>query len=105
MTARDVRTFPDLPIAGMVGNKEAVYITLDYEFEDYTIHVEHVFAWRDSETGNEYIPGDLAIVVDEEVRRFAAVIEQYRADVEARNTNVREFSFRLPHPPAVQVSA
>jgi len=96
MIARNIRVFPDLPIAGIQSSKEAVFTTLDYEFAEYVIHVENVFAWRDVETGEEYIPGDLAITIDNEVQRFAKLITEYRKQQGAQQANVREFSFRLP---------
>lgn len=105
MVMREVRIFPDAPIAGMKGNKEAVYVTLDYAFDDYTIHVENVFAWRDSETGKEYIPGDLGVFIDDEVQRFAASIERYLTEQRERPANVRDFSFRLPPPEMATASA
>lgn len=96
MVMREVRIFPDAPIAGMRGDKEAVYITLDYEFDTFTVHVENVFAWRDTVTGKEYIPGDLGVHIDDEVQRFAVYIERYLEEQREYPTNVRDFSLRMP---------
>lgn len=105
MVMREARVLSDAPIAGMKGERVAAYVTLDYEFDGYTIHVENVFVWRDSETGKEYIPGDLGMFIDDEVQRFAASIERYLNEQRERPMNVRDFSLRLPPPDTVVASA
>ncbi|MGI8688487.1 MAG: hypothetical protein ACR2M3_07890 [Thermomicrobiales bacterium] len=90
-----IRVYPDLPIAGMEGEREAASIDLHYDFDGYTITVEHVFVWRDKETGEEFIPGDLSVLIDEYVRGFAAFID--RQCMEHRPI-IRDVSFRAPMP-------
>ncbi len=97
MVSHEIRIYADTPIAGMTGEKQHVTIDLDYEFEGYAIRVEQVFAWRDSITGKEMIPLDLAILIDEEVQRISAFLQVQLQEKRAENIRM---SFTAPAPPA-----
>ncbi len=99
MVTREIRVYPDLHIAGMKGDKEQVWTTLTYDFDDYTIRVEQVFAWRDRETGEEVVPLDLALLIDEEVQKLSEFAAQRLA--EERTAKVQTWGFNAPAPPAV----
>jgi len=63
-------------IAGASENVSRVTITQDFAFDTFTITVEGVPAYRDNETGKQYVPGPVAVVISDMVMTMSQVIEK-----------------------------
>lgn len=66
-------------IAGVSGDVTRVQITQEFAFDDFTIFVEGVPAYRDDATGKQYVPGPVAVAISDAVMHLAEAVQQARA--------------------------
>ena len=66
---------PNAKIAGASDDVSRIYTTQEYAFDGFTIIVDQVPAYRDNETGVEYIPGGIAMRVSDAVMELVQQIQ------------------------------
>ncbi|MHB8646045.1 MAG: hypothetical protein ACYDAR_09690 [Thermomicrobiales bacterium] len=77
MTLEESR--PARRIAGASENVSLVTITQEFGFDRFVIVVEGVPAYRDNETGMQYVPGPLAVELGDQVMKLSRAIETLMA--------------------------
>jgi len=85
-----IKLYPKQKIAGTSDNVSRLYITQEYAFEGFTIIVDGVPAYRDNETGEQYVPGGIAMFVSDAVMEMAQQIrEEIARKAEPVSTPIR----------------
>jgi len=80
VTAEKIKVYPDDRIAGTSGNVERITISQEFAFDGFTIIVDNVWAYRDKDTGKQYVPGGLAMFLSDAVQELAVAIQRDRAE-------------------------
>jgi len=90
VTSETIKLYPKQKIAGTSENVSRLYITQEYAFEGFTIIVDGVPAYRDNETGVQYVPGGIAMFVSDAVMETAQQIrEEIARKAEPANSPIR----------------
>jgi hypothetical protein len=76
VTQEPIKLYPNTKIAGASDDVSRVYITQEYAFEGFTIIVDRVPAYRDNQTGVEYVPGGIAMFVSDAVMELVPQIQE-----------------------------
>jgi len=76
MVSKPIQLYPNEKIAGTSEKVTRVYISQEFAFDGFTIIVERVPAYRDDETGKQYVPGGIAMFVSDAVMEEAQKIQE-----------------------------